>query len=331
MADDTASPGSAADVDARSHHDVQRNRRTSFIERWREQRTEVVRPSDVEVVPVVPGVKRGCYLGTDAGRPTRLLDCTLHRLESGAATTGHRHSWDVMVFVVSGTGWTEIDGRRVSWRPWDAVHLPSWAAHRHGTDDPRGAQLLSFSSRPVFESLNSAWTLAADDPDPRKGGRPDGRVHTDYDEIPLRANAKGTRSKFLVDPSIGSVTSGLTMVMTQYGPGLWQAKHRHPGEALLYVVEGRGHSYFGEEITGGREPAWQAGDLLVVDHFLWHQHFNDDPHLPARLLRVHLMETMLTTMQALLDPLPLLEEPAEELARAPDATNPAWPADKRPE
>jgi hypothetical protein len=70
---------------------------------------------------------------------------------------------------------------------------------------------------------------------------------------------------------------------------------------------------------------------LIVDHFLWHQHVNDDPDRPARLLRVHLMETMLTTMQALLDPLPLLEEPDAELAKAPDATVADWPDDRRPD
>ncbi|MPZ61426.1 MAG: cupin domain-containing protein [Propionibacteriales bacterium] len=343
-----------AHVDAPSHYDVQRDRRRTFIERWRERRQEVIRPSDVDIATIAPGVLRGGYLGTDAGRPTRLVDCAVHRLDAGAVTAAHRHSWDAVLFVLSGTGWTEVDGHRYAWKPWDAVHLPSWAAHRHGTDDPRGAEFLSFSSEPVFETLGAAWMLAADEPSPTAGAWPrvvaggfadartsrlasaaraagGGRIHTDYDEIPLRPNAKGTRSKFLVDPSIGSGTSGLTMVMTQYGPGLWQAKHRHPGEAVLYVVEGRGHSYFGEDVDGGTEYTWQAGDLLVVDHFLWHQHFNDDPERPARLLRVHLMETMLTTMQALLDPLPLLEEPPEEMAKAPDATVPDWPADRRPE
>jgi gentisate 1,2-dioxygenase len=315
--------------DDRSHHAVQRDRRADFIERWRTQRREVVRRSEVELSPAGDGVRRGAYIGAEVGCPMRLVDSAVLRIETGASTQAIRRSWDEVMFVVSGTGWTEIDGRRISWRPWDAVHVPSWSAHRHGTEDPRGAELVSFTSRPVFESLRAAATIAADRPSP--AGTPGGRLHTDYDEIPLRPNAKGTRSKFLVDPSIGSETSGLTMVMTQYGPGLWQAKHRHPGEALLYVVEGRGHSYFGEEYDGGRECTWATGDLLIVDHFLWHQHFNDDPDRPARLLRVHLMETMLTTMQALLDPLLLLEEPEAELAKAPDATVAGWPDDRRPD
>lgn len=340
-------------TETRSHYDVQRDRRQSFAKDWRQHRQSLIRPSDVVMSTVAPGVSKGYYIGTDAGRPTRLVDCAVHRLDAGAVTSAHRHSWDAVLFVVSGTGWSEIDGRRVEWRPWDALHISQWAAHRHGTDDPRGAQLLSVSSEPVFETLGAAWMLGADEPSPiaasgqelaaertpsdrlrRLAGAAqdarDGRIHTDYEDIPLRPNPKGTRSKFLVDPSIGSMTSGLTMVMVQLGPGLFQARHRHPGEAYLYVVEGHGHSYFGEDATGGEERSWERGDLLVVDHFIWHQHFNDDPQRPARLVRMHLMETMLTTMQALLDPLELLQEPPEEMAKAPDASSPDWPDDVRP-
>lgn len=339
-------------TETRSHYEVQRDRRQAFAEDWRRHRQAIVRPSDVVLSTVAPGVQKGYYVGTDSGRPTRLVDCAVHRLDAGSTTIAHRHSWDAELFVVSGTGWSEVDGRRIEWRPWDAIHIPHWAAHRHGTDDPRGAELVSVSSQPVFETLGAAWMLDAAAPSPAAGAWPQpqqgdgqqrqhrlaaaaraaagGRIHTDYDDIPLRANPKGTRSKFLVDPSIGSVTSGLTMVMVQLGPGLFQARHRHPGEAYLYVVEGHGHSYFGEDVTGGEERSWERGDLLVVDHFIWHQHFNDDPKRPARLVRMHLMETMLTTMQALLDPLELLQEPPEEMAKAPDATSPDWPEDVRP-
>jgi mannose-6-phosphate isomerase-like protein (cupin superfamily) len=143
-------------VDGRSHYEVQRARRRRFAERWRAQRHDVIRSSDVVWSELAPGVCRGGYLGTDAGRPTRLIDCSVHRLARGAVTTAHRHSWDAVLFVESGTGWTEIERRRYSWRPWDAIYVPHWAAHRHGTDDPRGAQLLSFSSEPVFETLGAA-------------------------------------------------------------------------------------------------------------------------------------------------------------------------------
>ena len=65
--------------------------------------------------------------------------------------------------------------------------------------------------------------------------------------------------------------------MIQFAPGKTQSLHRHPGEAWLYVVEGYGHSFMGTAPDKGEHHRWKKGDLIVVDHFLWHQHFNDDP------------------------------------------------------
>ncbi|MGH3355190.1 MAG: hypothetical protein ACRDOJ_04785, partial [Nocardioidaceae bacterium] len=123
---------SATQVDDRSHYDVQRDRRNAFSERWREHRQQVITASDAVASTAAPGVSRGSYIGADAGRPTRLVDCDVYSLDAGAATVSHRQSWDVVLFVVSGTGWSEIEGRRFTWRPWDALYVPHWAAHRHG-------------------------------------------------------------------------------------------------------------------------------------------------------------------------------------------------------
>ena len=109
-----------------------------------------------------------------------------------------------------------------------------------------------------------------------KNGR-SGRIHTPYDEQDLLATPRGTRTKFLVDRAIGSESSGITQVMIQFAPGKTQSLHRHPGEAWLYVVEGYGHSFMGTAPDHGQHYRWKKGDLIVVDHFLWHQHFNDDP------------------------------------------------------
>jgi gentisate 1,2-dioxygenase len=69
--------------------------------------------------------------------------------------------------------------------------------------------------------------------------------------------------------------------MIQFAPGKTQSLHRHPGEAWLYVVEGYGHSFMGTAPDKGEHHRWKKGDLIVVDHFLWHQHFNDDPTTSA--------------------------------------------------
>ena len=88
----------------------------------------------------------------------------------------------------------------------------------------------------------------------------------------------------------------LTQVMIQFAPGKTQSLHRHPGEAWLYVVEGYGHSFLGIAPDQGQHYRWKKGDLIVVDHYLWHQHFNDDPVNQCRLVRVHMFDSILETI-----------------------------------
>ena len=99
--------------------------------------------------------------------------------------------------------------------------------------------------------------------------------------------------------AIGNEASGLTQVMIQFAPGKTQSLHRHPGEAWLYVVEGHGHSFMGTSPDQGEHHRWKKGDLIVVDHFLWHQHFNDDPKNQCRLVRIHMFDSILETMRHL--------------------------------
>ena len=144
------------------------------------------------------------------------------------------------------------------------------------------------------------------------------RLITRFDDVRGLVTKRGARSLFLVDKSIGYHTAGLSAVMHELAPGLYQSRHRHGGEAWLYVVSGRGHSE-----VDGVDHRWEAGDLIVVDHWEWHQHFNDDREKTARLIRVHNFDALYDMMRILLDPLNLFEELPE--LDAPDLSGVAWP------
>ena len=118
-----------------THYEVQKKRRESLLDEWKGYHKTVIKRSDV-VMHDAPGrrMRSGVYAGYDGDRPTKNLDATLHELPPHTTTTVHRHSWDAIEFIESGSGWTEIDGQRIDWRPWDTLHLPSWAWHRHGND-----------------------------------------------------------------------------------------------------------------------------------------------------------------------------------------------------
>jgi gentisate 1,2-dioxygenase len=354
-----------AATENRSHYHVQKQRRAGFIESWRANYRTVIPHADVRMQDTSRRMRRGVYAGADGGRPTRAMDATAHEIDPGAVSTVHRHSWDAALFCVAGEAWTEIDGERIAWGPGDSLHLPAWSWHRHGNDraGTSTARFLSFSSEPLLETMGMAiqeeggdadvaglpprppFAPAApgDDPYARRirrlaadqDGRRSGRLHTSWDGLEMLPTPRGTRTTFLLDRSIGYQASGISMVMFEIGPGRAQAMHRHPGEAWLYVVDGRGHTYLGEEPEGGPTYPWGKGDIIAVDHFLWHQHVNDDPERTARVVRIHMFDSLLETMRALCDPLVLFEEPPDHIRNRqagdpgtvdwPDLPHPTWP------
>jgi quercetin dioxygenase-like cupin family protein len=168
----------------------------------------------------------------------------------------------------------------------------------------------------------------AKDQDARRSGR----LHTSWDDLELLQTPRGTRTTFLLDRAIGYQASGITMAMFEIGPGRGQSMHRHPGEAWLYVVEGKGHTFLGTEPDKGEDHPWEKGDIIVVDHFLWHQHFNDDPEKTAKVVRIHMFDSLLETMRVLMDPMVLFEEPPDAIrdAQAGDYSTIEWPELQRP-
>jgi gentisate 1,2-dioxygenase len=64
-------------------------------------------------------------------------------------------------------------------------------------------------------------------------------------------------------------------------PGCQSGKHRHVGEEVAYIVEGKGYS-----IIDGEKWEWAAGDVVAVPIHSVHQYFNSDPQHPAKLIVV---------------------------------------------
>lgn len=344
-----------------SHYHVQKSRRAKFLEDWRANHRTVIRSGDVVLQETDRGMRSGVYMGQDGDNPTRSIDAWVHEVDPGVVTTIHRHSWDAMMLCVGGWGWTEIDGERVEWGPGDSVHLPAWSWHRSGNDGTEAARYMTFSSEPLLATMGmsliedrghepveslpgrpafTAPDMQGDDAYARRirrlgndqTARRSGRLHTSWDDLEMLNTPRGTRTTFLLDRAIGYQASGITMAMFEIGQGRQQSMHRHPGEAWLYVLEGEGHSYLGAEPEGGENHPWKKGDLIVVDHYLWHQHFNDSQENTARVVRVHMFDSLLETMRALMDPKVLFEEPPDHIrdAQAGDVTTIVWPELSRP-
>src|SRR3712207_7601593 len=166
-----------------SHYWVQKNRRAKFVEDWRKNGRPVVAVEDVVLQETARGSRVGVYVGGDGDRQTRTRDALLHEIDPGVVTTVHRHSWDAMVLVVGGSGWFEIDGRRIDVGPGDSVHLPAWAWHRNGQQEDGTAPLryLMLSSEPMLVTMGMSVI--------------EDRGHVAYENLPPRppVDRKSTR------------------------------------------------------------------------------------------------------------------------------------------
>src|SRR5919112_3627196 len=85
-------------------------------------------------------------------------------------------------------------------------------------------------------------------------------------------------SKHFIEP-IDGLTQTLHVHLEEYGPGGRTQKHGHVNEAAFYILDGKGY-----EIHDGIRYDWEAGDVAIVHNNCVHQHFNADPHKPARAL-----------------------------------------------
>jgi gentisate 1,2-dioxygenase len=316
-------------VDPRSHYFVQRRRRESFLDVWRRERRNIARGADLRLErSTMRGARVGYLCGGDSGIPMRMIDARVVELEPGERTSTHRHAHDAVCFVLEGQGVTTVGDRRYPWLRWDALHTPAWSWHRHENTGRTRARIFAVTDAPLIATLGlSRIDDIGDDPpapDEPPSGRPsaDGgydaelaaaramweerrsaRRHTSFGDLVLRSSPRGSRTALLVDRSLGYRTTGLSIALFQIPPGGKQANHRHPGEALLYIVEGEGHS-----VIDGVRYDWREGDAPIVNQYVWHQHFNSSPDRVATVIRMHMWESIIETMQAAMDPIPLYED-----------------------
>ena len=115
------------------------------------------------------------------------------------------------------------------------------------------------------------------------------------DEMPWEMSRQGLL-KHLINEAMNTRMETVDAYMQIIPPGSRSGKHRHLAEECLYVLEGRGHDLHQDcdvEITDDyhwkpqeevKRFEWEAGDVVYVPPNTIHQHFNDDPDRPARLI-----------------------------------------------
>jgi gentisate 1,2-dioxygenase len=77
--------------------------------------------------------------------------------------------------------------------------------------------------------------------------------------------------------------------ISEFGVGEYKLGHRHPYEAIILTLNGRGFSLAGRDgLKDSNNPVkidWKAGSIVSPPYFWYHQHFNTGT-VPARYFAV---------------------------------------------
>jgi quercetin dioxygenase-like cupin family protein len=89
--------------------------------------------------------------------PSRVLSMTIGGLEPGQVTSRHRHSYETILYVLEGEGFTMIEDQKVEWKAGDAVYIPVWAWHQHtNVSGAASCRYVACENAPMLQNLGIA-------------------------------------------------------------------------------------------------------------------------------------------------------------------------------
>ena len=82
------------------------------------------------------------------------IGCTAQYLRPGIHTQAHRQASSSVYMVLTGAGWSVIEGQRFEWEQGDVFAIPTWACHEHANHSQTDvAALFAFTDAPVIQAL----------------------------------------------------------------------------------------------------------------------------------------------------------------------------------
>lgn len=88
------------------------------------------------------------------GFSLRSIHAFLAEMPPAASTGKHRHTSEALMYALSGSAYTIIDGERIDWKAGDAIAIPVMAWHQHfNASDTEPFRYLAASNYPMTVNL----------------------------------------------------------------------------------------------------------------------------------------------------------------------------------
>src|SRR5215472_16315576 len=249
---------------------------------------------------------RGVYLNFSGNVH---MDAAIWEIPEGKALVQRHQFYEQIIYALSGRGYTTFtQGKRQNkfeWAEGSLFSVPMNLVHRHfNSDSAHPARLLVISTFPyALQSFGSVGLLNNMQYD--FNDRFDGS--SDYFKRNERIRQRWEQANFVKDIRTAEVVAweergegnasmywdmaGNTILephISEFEVGSYKLEHRHPYEAIILTLNGKGFSLAGQKNLKDNEAVkidWKVG-LVVSPPFFWfHQHFNIGM-TPARYLAI---------------------------------------------
>ncbi|TKA70414.1 hypothetical protein B0A49_06212 [Cryomyces minteri] len=93
------------------------------------------------------------YKKADGRDVSLTLGGSAERLNKGTSSPSVRETASSVYHVISGRGYSEIEGKKYEWKQGDTFCVPSWHKYQHFTDGSETVYLYRFDDKPMLKSL----------------------------------------------------------------------------------------------------------------------------------------------------------------------------------
>lgn len=253
---------------------------------------------DARTQPVQPWPEiggRGVYLNFSGNVH---MDAAIWEIPEGKALLERHHFYEQIIYVLAGRGYTTFtqDKRqnKFEWAEGSMFSIPMNLVHRHfNSDSAHPARLFVISTFPYalqsFGSIGLLDNMQYDFND-RFDGSPDffkrnERIRQRWEQANFVKDVRTTEVVTWEERGNGNASmfwdmAGNTILephVSEFEVGTYKLGHRHPYEAIIVTLNGRGFSLAGKDSLKTSEALkidWQEGSVVSPPYFWYHQHFN---------------------------------------------------------
>jgi oxalate decarboxylase/phosphoglucose isomerase-like protein (cupin superfamily) len=238
---------------------------------------------------------RGVYLNFSGNVH---MDGVILEIPSGKSLLPARKFYEQLIVCIAGRGTTIFgDGpkqNKVQWGEGSLFSVPMNVLHRHQNDDSsHPSRLLAITTFPFALNTFGSMGLINDTNfsfSDRYDGSPDffnktDRVEKRWDKTNFVKDIRSSEVVSWEERGAGNASmfwemAGNTILephMSDFPVGSYKLGHRHPYEAIILTLNGKGFTLFGKEhlkSSDAMQLEWKAGSVVSPPYFWFHQHFN---------------------------------------------------------